>query len=82
MNVIKRGHAAKRLLEDENINNVFSELERAFIREWRDAEDRQGRELAHAKDFGLREIQRLLVTWAQDAIIAAGEEPSTLPEPL
>jgi hypothetical protein len=48
------------------MKGVWAEAEARFIREWKDADSTERREMAHAKVVGLAEVRRALRTILQN----------------
>lgn len=62
---------AKALLEGAVMAEVWTSAEARFVKEWKDADTVERREMAHAKVVGLAEVRRALRT-----ILANGEHGS------
>jgi hypothetical protein len=67
---IQNGEAISRLLNDNVVVRVFNDLEKRYIRQWKDAATPENREVLWAKVGALGELQAVLEGTVQSGLHA------------
>lgn len=60
MNAVDRSRHAEQLLGDEVLQDAFAEVERLFVKQWREGQNPMIREAAWHQLHALGELQRVL----------------------
>jgi predicted metal-dependent hydrolase len=74
MGDVERGNAAKRLLEDEMVKEVFAALETDFHKEWKDAPTTEAREIAWYSQRAIEAIKAKLRRYKDSGTRALKEQ--------
>jgi hypothetical protein len=64
--IIARGHRARNLLADDDVQQAFADVEAELFAEWRHADTAQERESLHATFRAHRRLHSRLQLWADE----------------